>query len=222
MNLESATAHHDWDRTWQSAEGREDWLVPEPFVIHWQQMMRERGMRDVLDLGCGVGRHALYFAAQGYTVEGLDGSAAGLDFARRQATEQGLSLHLREGLMTALPYTDASFDAVLAWNVIYHGDQTVVDASIAEIRRVLRPGGLFVGTMLSKRNGKYGLGREVAPDTFVIDEEGDKAHPHFYTNAIETCRLFGSFEPLHLSQHVHRKPGSWHWHVVMEKQESGD
>src|SRR3546814_2143005 len=71
--------------------------------------------------------------------------------------------------MTDLPYADASFDYVLSFNVIYHGDAGVVGRAVAEIYRVLKPGGLFHGTLLSKRNRNYGLGREIAPDTFVID-----------------------------------------------------
>jgi 2-polyprenyl-3-methyl-5-hydroxy-6-metoxy-1,4-benzoquinol methylase len=43
----------------------------------------------VLDLGCGVGRHALLFAEHGFVVEAIDGAAAGLDFARREAKFSG-------------------------------------------------------------------------------------------------------------------------------------
>src|SRR3546814_5224903 len=112
--------------------------------------------------------------------------------------------------MTELPYADASFDYLLSFNVIYHGDGGVVARAIAEIQRVLKPGGLFHGTLLSKRNGSYGLGEEIAPHTFVIaGAEGDKGHPHFYCNAAELVTLFAAFEPLSLVDREHERPGHW-------------
>ena len=124
--------------------------------------------------------------------------------------------------MTELPFADGAFDYVLAFNVLYHGDPTIVHAAIAEIRRVLKPGGTFQGTMLSKRNAGYGLGTEIAPDTFVRDagddlDDSDKVHPHFYCNAMELVALYAGFELHSLKDAVHRQPGSWHWHLVAER-----
>src|SRR3546814_12114226 len=76
---------------------------------------------------------------------------------------RSLDVAFRAGRMTELPYADASFDYLLSFNVIYHGDGGVVARAIAEIQRVLKPGGLFHGTLLSKRNGRYGLGEALAP-----------------------------------------------------------
>jgi hypothetical protein len=67
---------------------------------------------------------------------------------------------------------------------------------------------------LSKRNGNFGRGREVAPDTFVIDEMSEKAHPHFYCDARVLMEIFGGFELLTLVEQPHAKPGSWHWHLT--------
>jgi SAM-dependent methyltransferase len=210
------TAHHHWNQTWSDETGRADWLTPEPDVHDLLDLAEGRGASTFLDLGCGVGRHALLASARGLRVTGLDGAPEGLAQARLGADRAGLPLDLREGVMTDLPFPDASFDVVLAWNVIYHGDRPIVERAIAEIRRVLRPGGLYQGTMLSKRNAECGKGTEVAPDTFVLDGVSDKAHPHFYCNAGELVALFNGFELLSLRDVVHRRPGSWHWHMVAE------
>ncbi|MEO1155184.1 MAG: class I SAM-dependent methyltransferase, partial [Pseudomonadota bacterium] len=92
----------------------------------------------------------------------------------------------------------------------------VVRRAIAEIRRVLRPGGLYQGTMLSKRNAKFGVGQEVAPDTFLKGDANEEPHPHFYCNASELCVLYEGFELLRLEDRLHTKPGSWHWHLLAE------
>ncbi|GAB4376229.1 MAG: hypothetical protein Kow00114_39830 [Kiloniellaceae bacterium] len=212
------TAYQAWNDRWQSESGRADWLDPDPDVAAAVPLLQRRGATAVLDLGCGVGRHACFLADAGFRVQAMDASASGLDFARRQARDHGLEIAFSDGLMTDMPYADASFDYVLSFNVIYHGDGGVVARAISEIHRVLKPGGLFHGTLLSKRNRNYGLGSEIAPDTFVIDgAEGDKGHPHFYCNAAELVKLFEDFEPLSLFDREHEKPGTWHWHLLAER-----
>jgi tellurite methyltransferase len=149
-----------------------------------------RGAKTALDLGCGVGRHALLLAESGFAVEAFDGSETGLDVLRQAAAASGARIGFKHGNADALPYADASFDFVLSWNVIYHGTLGDAGARLAEIWRVLRPGGLYQGTMLPTRNANYGIGRRVAPDTFVIDGAEERGHPHFYCDAPVLCRCF--------------------------------
>lgn len=211
------TAHHHWDRLWRVDEGRADWLDPDPDVLAFAKTRFAAGDRTALDLGCGVGRHALALAAIGFDMSAMDASPAGLDALNEAASAHGLDIDRRQAEMTALPYDDGSFDVVLSFNVIYHGDPTVVRAAIDEIARVLKPGGHYQGTMLSKRNRNFGFGREIAPDTFVNEDETDKAHPHFYCDAAGLVALFEDFELLCLDDRLHKKPGSWHWHMIAER-----
>jgi SAM-dependent methyltransferase len=213
----SATAHRAWDRRWQREDERALWREVEDDVRRILPVLAARGARRVLDLGCGIGRHALFFAAAGLEVEAVDGSSAGLAEVRAEADRRRLTLALRCHRMTALPYTAAIFDYVLAWNVVYHGAPRAVATVLNEIERVLRPGGLFQGTMLSKRNAKHGLGRRVDADTFVIDGEEDKAHPHFYCDDAGLRAMFKGFAITALDEREHRTPGSWHWHFLAER-----
>ncbi len=64
-----------WDERWATSEGRADWLVPCPAVSALVPVLKARGTQHVLDLGCGVGRHALLFAEHGFAVEAIDGAA---------------------------------------------------------------------------------------------------------------------------------------------------
>ncbi|MGH7093892.1 MAG: class I SAM-dependent methyltransferase [Stellaceae bacterium] len=214
---QAATAVAAWDRRWATEEGRADWLDPEPDVVGLVPLLKARGVRSALDLGCGVGRHALFLAEQGFAVEAIDGSPVGIEQAGKSAASRGLALGLREAAADALPFADGAFDFVLSWNVIYHGNQGDVGRRLAEIWRVLKPGGLYQGTMLPARNGNYGIGRRIAPDTFVNDAIEERAHPHYYCDAPVLASLFTGFELLSLIQREHKKPGSWHWHVVAER-----
>src|SRR5437016_1460749 len=103
------------------------------------------GMR-LLDVGCGPGSITVGLAravAPGEVV-GVDLAPDVLDAARTLAAEQDLSaLRFEAGRAEALPFPDASFDAVFAHTLLEH----VPDATpvLREMRRVLRPGGLLGG-----------------------------------------------------------------------------
>ena len=146
----------------------------------------------------------------------IDGAAAGLDFASREAASRGLLLSLRQADADTRPFGDESFDYVLSWNVIFHGTMGDVGRRLAEIWRVLKPGGLYQGTMLSQRDAQFGRGRPVAPDTFIRGTD-PKAHPHYYCDLAGLAALFAGFVLLSLTHEEQRRPGSWHWHILAER-----
>jgi ubiquinone/menaquinone biosynthesis C-methylase UbiE len=104
------------------------------------------GGEDVLDVGCGTGTLAVAAAraAPGATVTGLDADGSILDRARRKAAGAGLEIGFDEGMSTALPYTDASFDLVLSTLFFHHLPDDAKRQTAAEMVRVLRPGGRLV------------------------------------------------------------------------------
>ena len=94
-------------------------------------------MARVLDAGCGTGG-MMEVLGQRWQVQGVDAAAAAIDqcHARR-----GLSV--QQASVCELPFADASFDAVLSLDVLYH--QAVdEEAAMREMVRVLRPGGVLV------------------------------------------------------------------------------
>jgi SAM-dependent methyltransferase len=102
------------------------------------------GSGPVLELGAGTGRIALPLAASEIDAVGIDISHEMLAIARTRALERGLAerLALLQGDIARLPFADASFSAALAVHVLH----LLPDwrAGLAEIVRVLRPGGAFI------------------------------------------------------------------------------
>lgn len=98
---------------------------------------------DVLDVGCGPGFYSVAMAERGAAVTGIDGSAELLRYAAQALGERGRLV--RHDLEQPLPLPDASFDlAVMA--LVYHHVHARAQL-LAELRRVLRPGGrLLVST----------------------------------------------------------------------------
>ena len=213
------SAHHYWNDQWAVADGTSIWARPEPEVLAHAATLPP-GAR-VLDLGAGIGRHALMFAQMGFDVAAMDAAPQSLATIRQAAGETHLHIDTAQALMTELPYADGHFDHVLAWNVIYHGDESVVSRSIAEIARVLKPNGTFMGTMLSARRipveRAKAPGQQISHNTWVFDGPGDKIHPHYFCTARDLLALFDGFEVLSLVDREHDSPGSWHWHLLAER-----
>ena len=99
------------------------------------------GGRDVLDLGCGTGRHAAWIARAGARVTAVDFSPGMLEQARRNVSP-GAVRFLVHDLHEPLPFGDSSFDAVVSGLVLEHLRE--LDGFFAEAHRVLRPAGRAV------------------------------------------------------------------------------
>ena len=95
---------------------------------------------DVLDVGCGTGRHALWMAEHGARVTGVDFSGGMLEQLRSKA---GTSMAIIEhDLTTGLPVADHSADLVTCCLVLEH--VAALDPILAEMARAVRPGGRVV------------------------------------------------------------------------------
>jgi SAM-dependent methyltransferase len=94
----------------------------------------------LFDAGCGAGLLALLASLRGARVTGLDASADLLAIARERLP----GAELREGELEALPFADASFDAVTAVNSLFYAADMA--AAMRELSRVVRPGGRVVVT----------------------------------------------------------------------------
>ena len=95
----------------------------------------------VLDVACGTGNLALPAARRGADVTGVDIAPNLVEQARANAAREGLNAHFDEGDAEALPYPDASFDAVVTMYGAMFAPRP--DLVAAELKRVTKPGGLI-------------------------------------------------------------------------------
>jgi len=95
----------------------------------------------VLDVACGTGNLAIPAARTGATVTGVDIAPNSVEQARQNAKAEGLNAKFDEGDAEALPYADASFDAVVTMFGAMFAPRPELVA--AELKRVCRPGGFI-------------------------------------------------------------------------------
>ncbi len=136
-----------------------------------------------LEVGCGEGRVARDLADRGHRVTGLDASPTLL----RAAAEADPGATYVEGDAQALPFDDASFDLVVAYNALM--DVRDMPAAVAEAARVLRPGGRLCACVTHPmQDAEAERGSETA--AFV----DDYLEPRWLTIPIERDGLAFTFE----------------------------
>jgi SAM-dependent methyltransferase len=189
-----------WDRIF--AEHGKVFEQPHEDMAWLLHMLRARGAERLLDLGCGSGRHLLYFAAQGFQVSGLDNAPEGLDLTRSTLAQAGLSADLcQQDMFDPLPYATGAFDALISIQVIHHARIGRVRSLAAEMTRVVHPGGILFVTVPEQQNQGPSF-EHVEPGTYIPLDGREAGLPHHYFNPEELQALFDSFEPIDL--HVDR------------------
>jgi len=138
------------DRIWSHYQTEN----PDSFRDAWprlESLVREIGAKvpgkpRVLNIGTGDGHLERTVAKRGWPSYSLDPDPATIDRIR----EHGVNGEV--GYIEAMPFADESFDAVVASEVLEHLSDEQIRAGVREIRRVLRPGGWFVGTVPYREN----------------------------------------------------------------------
>jgi ubiquinone/menaquinone biosynthesis C-methylase UbiE len=126
----------------------------------------------VLDVGCGTGTLALEAQARvgdAGRVVGVDPAPKQLARARAKATRRGAPVEFRLGVIEALPFPDASFDAALSTLMMHHLPDDLKRRGLAEIARVLKPGGRLV-VVDAEHPGHAGQRGHVGAGSLGIDE----------------------------------------------------
>lgn len=104
-----------------------------------------------LEAGCGAGPNLVWLAARGIRVSGIDIAPSALSLARQSLERAGYADRidtLQEASVSAAPFEDASFDGIIEACVFQHLAREERRRAFAEVSRLLRPRGVFVGYML--------------------------------------------------------------------------
>ncbi len=112
---------------------------------------RDKARQDIriLEMGCGSASNLFFASQQGFQVAGIDASEAAIATAKERFTAEGLQGDLRVADFTKLPFADQFFDLVVDRGAMTCVDKDICRRGIAEITRVIKPGGRFLFTPFS-------------------------------------------------------------------------
>lgn len=163
------TQRRHWQYTYAAHPGMYG-EEPSAPAVHAAAVFRAAGAEDLLELGAGHGRDALFFAREGFTVLATDFSPVGLEQLREVARSQDVDERVTAAVHDVrepLSLPDASVDAVFAHMLLCMALSTKeILALVGEVRRVLRPGGVFVYTVRHTGDSHYGAGAAHGDDIF--------------------------------------------------------
>ncbi len=164
----------------------------------------------VLELGCGNGKTAGSLVRSAELVVGLDFSRPGLD--RCRTSVRSGKLDLVEGDVRDMPFSDHSFDHVMAVHILGHLSSEEMDGAVREIERVTVPGGTVIVRTFSCRDMRAGKGKEVEPGTYI---KGNGIPTHYFTHD-ELVAMMGRFLEVSLTEIVQKKRYDGSDHVRAE------
>jgi tellurite methyltransferase len=133
----------DWDEHFATGHAPQDPSPPLPEAI--------AGIAPglALDLACGAGRHALFLAGRGWRVHALDASREGIARLEEEAARRGVSHLVRTGIAdlesAGFELEDRDYDLVCDFYFLHR-------PLFAQVRRAVRPGGLFAAALHVRRN----------------------------------------------------------------------
>lgn len=113
---------------------------PQPVVQRLVALGAIKG--EVLDPGTGPGHHAIYYASQGYSATGIDGSAAALERARENAQKAGVTVDFQLADATRLDGLEGRFDTVVdcAFYHTFSTDPELQRSYVQALHRATKPG----------------------------------------------------------------------------------
>jgi SAM-dependent methyltransferase len=111
-----------------------------------------RGLK-VLEIGCGLGTDGAQFAEAGADYTGVDLTEAAVELARKRFELSGLPGRFQTADAENLDFADESFDLVYSHGVLHHTPETA--KAIAEVHRVLRPGGRAIVMLYHRDSYNY-------------------------------------------------------------------
>jgi ubiquinone/menaquinone biosynthesis C-methylase UbiE len=184
--------HGLWNSKHAAGEHNAYGFDPRGLAAFAKQYIPTQG--NLLELGCGIGADAHFFAAQGYKVTASDFSEVVIEANRTRWKDTPITFEVVD-VTHPLPYRNGAYQIVYASLSLHYFDDHTTKQIFSEIARVLGKDGVLVFSCKSTADPKYGLGTQIGPDIFER-----KGHiRHFFSKHYCEELLRGSFEVLEVS-----------------------
>lgn len=212
-----------WNKLY--AQGRRG-KYPNEMLIRFinSRFKEDRQQSKILDLGFGTGRHLVYLAEEGFLTYGIEYSANGVEIAKEWLKQRKLKASLLAGSFTQLPFDDQEFDAVIDIASMQHNIQEDVKAIVAQVHRVLKPGGYFFSYYKNKYDSLFKESKKSEGGILSVSGKAPKMDTFSvltFMSAKEVSRLFSNFENVSIEKDEWTFEGMKkkvsHWVIIAQK-----
>ena len=183
---------------------------PTGFAKECERFLKNKGVKKILDLGCGQGRDSKYFVDQEYDVTAVDFSEKAL----KSIKDKRIKI-IQRNVQDLSIFPDHSFDVVYSNLVLHLFRREVIQKIIDQIYRILKPEGFLLFTGKNKKDKLGGKGEKIAEQTFVY-----KGVLRFYFKTQDLKALLKDFEIIKMEEESHIQFGekpSVYWKVFARK-----
>ncbi|KYK35507.1 MAG: class I SAM-dependent methyltransferase [Theionarchaea archaeon] len=174
--------------------------------------MEKRGLSTILEIGCGQGRNAAWLAEKGFSVTGVDLIMKDLVLFREYAKKRGINPYIIQNDISHLSFKENQFDVVMSFHVLTFVPEHARPLVLQEVRRVLRPHGIFVAVERSQKDPDYKKGVEIERETYTFQGythhffSGEELRELLSPMDVAVLRDMRIIDASHGSLHVH---GVW-------------
>ena len=172
------------------------WYEPSEESYYYCNRWKKAGKKSILDLGCGLGRHSILFAKEGFDVTAADLSEYAIKNVEEWQKKEDLHITTAICDMKMLPFPDNSFDCIWSYHAISHTDTAGFHEILNELKRITKTDGEFYITLCSKESKSYSdmYFPRIDENTILKTIDGpEKDVPHFYVNLDDISKMLSSF-----------------------------
>ncbi|TKX28065.1 class I SAM-dependent methyltransferase [Campylobacter estrildidarum] len=161
---------------------------------------------QILDLGCGGGRHVKFLAENDFLAYGVDYSANGIKATQEILDFHKLKAELKVASVDDIPYENEKFDGVLCYGVLLYNSKEVIEKAVKEIYRVLKKDAIAYVVVRSIKDYRY-LNNEKISKYEVLIKENNDSRSAFEENGMkmyffdkdEVKRVFSDFKQIEIN-----------------------
>lgn len=154
-------------KVWAKRYKTRKMVSPLDFTTKAYGYLKERSPCSILDIGCGDGRDALFFAKSGLKVIAIDFSQE----AVKRVHFADSSIDARVMDILDMDFPDSSFDAVYAHLSLHYFDDKTTNKVFQNIYRMLKSHGYFFVKCKSTSDPLYGKGEEIGKDMYLFEHQ---------------------------------------------------
>lgn len=154
------------DEFWESSfkDKQEMWgMTPTETAYRALNLFEKKGVKNILIPGFGYGRNAVPFLNRGIEVTGIEISQTAIHLAQERLGDRARVHH---GSVNSMPFDEELYDGIFCYALLHLLSKSERLKFIESCYKQLNANGYMVFVTLSKKDGRYNVGDEIARDTF--------------------------------------------------------